>query len=84
MLPGFRFLFAAIVLSVSVLVFGLGAAAVLRAAHERFADSGSWRPAPDTSLAQQSEMSKPVLAMLRVDPRATSKPATMARPLLSS
>ena len=78
MLPGFRFLFAAIVLSMSVLVFGLGAAAVLRAAHERFAESGSWRPAPDTSLAQQSEMSKPVLAMLHVDPRATSKPADAA------
>ena len=31
MLPGFRFLFAAIVLSTSVLVFGLGAAALLRA-----------------------------------------------------
>ena len=28
MLPGFRFLFAAIVLSMSVLVFGLGAAAL--------------------------------------------------------
>src|SRR5579862_5785320 len=67
MLPGFRFLFAAILLSTSVLVFGLGAAAVLRAAHEQFAESGSWRPAPDTSAAQQGEMSRPVLAMLRVD-----------------
>ena len=37
MLPGFRFLFAAIVLSMSILVFGLGAAALLRAAHEEFA-----------------------------------------------
>src|SRR5579862_4478181 len=67
MLPGFRFLFAAILLSTSVLVFGLGAAAVLRAAHEQFAESGSWRPAPDTSAAQQGEMAMPVLAMLRVD-----------------
>src|SRR5579862_3609277 len=67
MLPGFRFLFAAILLSTSVLVFGLGAAAVLRAAHEQFAESGSWRPAPDTSAAQQGEMATPVLAMLRVD-----------------
>ena len=44
MLPGFRFLFAAIVLSMSVLVFGLGAAALLRAAHEEFASSAPlWR-----------------------------------------
>jgi len=34
MLPGFRFLFAAIVLSMSVLIFGFGAAALLRTAHE--------------------------------------------------
>ena len=74
MLPGFRFLFAAIVLSTSVLVFGVGAAAVLRAAHEQFAESGSWRPAPDTSAAQQGEMPAPVLAMLRVDQPAAPKP----------
>ncbi len=78
MLPGFRFLFAAILLSMSVLVFGLGAAAVLRAAHEQFAESGSWRPAPDTSAAQQGEMAAPVLAMLRVDqppaPKADAAP----------
>ena len=47
MLPGFRFLFATVVLAVSVLVFGLGAAALLRAAHEEFASLPSWR------LAQQ-------------------------------
>ena len=34
MLPGFRFRFAAVFLSMSVLVFGVGAAALLRAAHE--------------------------------------------------
>jgi hypothetical protein len=72
MLPGFRFLFAAIVLSMSVLVLGLGAAAVLRAAHEQFAESGTWRPASDTSVAQQSDAAAPVLAMLRVEPRATA------------
>ena len=33
MLPGFRFLLAAILLSASILVFGLGAAALLRATH---------------------------------------------------
>ncbi len=77
MLPGFRFLFGAIVLSTSVLVFGLGAASILRAAHEQFASSTSWRPAPDTPAAQQSEMTKPTLAMLRVDPPA-AEPAKTA------
>jgi hypothetical protein len=46
MLPGLRFLFAAIMLSISILVFGLGAAALLRAAHEEFASNPSWRAAP--------------------------------------
>ena len=51
MLPGFRFLFAAIVLSMSILVFGLGAAALLRAAHEQFASNPSWRAAPEAMFA---------------------------------
>jgi hypothetical protein len=68
MLPGFRFLFAAIALTMSILIFGLGAAALLRAAHEEFAGVPSWRPAPETMFAQPSEASRPVLAMLRVEP----------------
>jgi hypothetical protein len=68
MLPSFRFLFAAIMLSTSILVFGLGAAALLRAAHEEFASNPFWHAAPETTFAQQSEGSRPVLAMLRVDP----------------
>jgi hypothetical protein len=67
MLPGFRFLFAAIVLSMSVMVFGLGAAALLRAAHEEFASNPSWHATPETSFAQ-SEATRPVLAMLRIEP----------------
>jgi hypothetical protein len=67
MLPGFRFLFAAIVLSMSILVFGLGAAALLRAAHEEFASNPSWRGAPETIFARQTEPTRPVLAILRVD-----------------
>jgi hypothetical protein len=67
MLPGFRFLFAAIMLSMSVLVFGLGAAALLRAAHEEVASSPSWRAAPEVTFAQQPDATRPVLAMLRVD-----------------
>jgi hypothetical protein len=80
MLPGFRFLFAAILLSMSILVFGLGAAALLRAAHEEFASNPTWRAAPETMFAQQSETTKPVLAMLRVEPAtAEAKPAENTR-----
>jgi hypothetical protein len=75
MLPGFRFLFAAIVLSMSILVFGLGAAALLRAAHEQFASIPS-RPAPPGPVfAQAREVTAPVLAMLRVETPAAAKPA---------
>ena len=66
MLPGFRFLFAAIVLSISMLIFGLGAAALLRAAHEEFASIPSRRAPPETMFAQRSDAG-PVLAMLRVE-----------------
>ena len=74
MLPGFRFLFAAIVLSMSILVFGLGAAALLRAAHEQFASNPSWHAAPEANFAQQAEATRPVLAMLRVDMPVVEKP----------
>jgi len=73
MLPGFRFLFAAIVLSMSILVFGLGAAALLRAAHEQFANNSSWRGAPEAMFAQRAETTSPVLALLRVDPAAAGQ-----------
>ena len=73
MLPGFRFLVAAIVLSMSILVFGLGAAALLRAAHEEVASRPSWRAAPETVFAQQNEVTQPVLAMLRLEPAAEQK-----------
>jgi hypothetical protein len=75
MLPGFRFLFAAIVLSMSMLVFGLGAAALLRAAHEEFASTPSWHPPPETVFTQQAEATGPVLAMLHVDPPGAISPA---------
>ena len=39
MLPGFRFLFAAIVLSISMLIFGLGAAALLRGGRQAQRDN---------------------------------------------
>src|SRR6266404_4439037 len=68
MLPGFRFLFAAIVLSMSVLVFGLGAAALLRAAHEQFASMPSRRATPEPVFAQHDEPPVPTLALLRFEP----------------
>jgi hypothetical protein len=78
MLPGFRFLFAAIILSISILIFGLGAAALLRAAHEEFASNPTWRAPPETVFAQQSEPSKTVLAALVVEPPLAEKPETPA------
>ncbi len=90
MLPGFRFLFAAIVLSMSVLVFGFGAAALLRTAHEEFASTPSWQPAPETRFAQNhpaappaaQPASPPVLAMLRVDdpPKETPQDSKADQP----
>jgi hypothetical protein len=68
MLPGFRFLFSAIILSMSILIFGLGAAALLRAAHEEFASNPTWRAPPETVFAQQGDAAKPVLATLVVEP----------------
>ena len=69
MLPGFRFLFAATVLTISMLIFGLGAAALLRAAHEEFASIPSRRALPEVMFTQQSD-DRPTLAMLRVEPSA--------------
>ncbi|TWI04291.1 hypothetical protein LPJ38_13950 [Bradyrhizobium daqingense] len=69
MLPGFRFLFAAILLSTSILVFGLGAAALLRASHEQYVSNPSWRNGPKEKVfAQAPEPAQPVLAVLRAEP----------------
>ena len=74
MLPGFRFLFTAIVLSMSILVFGLGAAALLRAAHEEFANLPSRRAPPEPMFARLNDDPPPTLALLRVDPPVAEKP----------
>jgi hypothetical protein len=74
MLPGFRFLLAAIVLSISILIFGLGGAALLRAAHKEFASIPSRRAPPETMFAQWSDTG-PVLAMLRADAPAVDEKA---------
>jgi hypothetical protein len=75
MLPGFRFLFAAVLLSMSILVFGLGAAALLRAAHEEFANHPARRAPPEPVFARQNFPANPMLALLRVDPAVAEKPA---------
>ena len=74
MLPGFRFLFAAIVLSMSILVFGLGAAALLRAAHEEFANLPSRRAPPEPVFTRLNDDPMPSLALLRVDLPVAEKP----------
>jgi hypothetical protein len=76
MLPGFRFLFTAIVLSMSILIFGLGAAALLRAAHEEFANLPSRRVLSEPpTFAWRNDGPPPTLALLRVDPPVAEKPA---------
>src|SRR5690242_245938 len=71
MLPGFRFLLGAILLSTSILVFGLGAASLLRASHEQYVSNPSWRNGPQEQVfAQGAEPAQPVLAALRVEPAA--------------
>src|SRR5271168_1082116 len=79
MLPGFRFLFAAIMLSMSLLVFGLGAAALLRAAHESFASNSSWRAAPEIPFAQRPDTTLPMLAALRVEPPTIERASEPAK-----
>jgi hypothetical protein len=74
MLPGFRFLCAAIVLSTSLLIFGLGAAALLRAAHEEFASMPSRRAPPEVMFVQRDDAG-PTLAMLRVEPTVVNEKA---------
>lgn len=80
MLPGFRFLFAAILLSTSILVFGLGAAALLRASHEQYVSNPAWRNGPQEKVfAQASEPAQPVLAALRAEPEVTAEPEPSVR-----
>lgn len=68
MLPGFRFLFAAIALSVAITVFGLGVASLFHAAQQDFAGNVAWHSPPEMRWTQP--MPAPVLAMLQVDPPA--------------
>lgn len=76
MLPGIRFLFVATVMSVSVLVFALGAAALLRATHENFATLPQRRPPEQVFV--KTDTSRPVIALLRVE--AEPEKTTIAAP----
>jgi hypothetical protein len=90
MLPGFRFLFAAIVLSISTLVFGLGAAALLRASHEQFASLPAMSSAPAlpptvTADASPHDAAPPTLALLQVDTPeldAAATPSAVPAPVI--
>jgi len=77
MLPGFRILLALVVLSFAILIFGFGAIALLRTAHENFASQPTWQPswrAPgEIAMGPRSDpppARQETLAMLRVDPPA--------------
>lgn len=79
MLPGIRFLFAAIILSTSILIFGLGAAALLRAAHKEVANIPTRRVMAEPIFTPQSDAQAPTLAMLRIEPVASTRaPETQA------
>jgi hypothetical protein len=85
MLPGIRFLFAAVLFAVSLVIFGLGAAALLRSAHEEFANLPTRRVAPPAVFAQQPAETQPTLSMLRVEtpaPETVTPPAMTVAPAL--
>lgn len=81
MLPGFRFLFAAIVLSTSLLIFGLGATALLRAAHQEVASIPARRAPPEPVFAAATDPAPPTLALLRVEPDKVPEPVPVAPPI---
>jgi len=73
MLPGIRFIFVTVILSASVLIFGLGAAALLRVSYEEFATLPSWRVAQPQFPPAPAEITPPTLAMLRIETPDTAK-----------
>ncbi len=75
MLPGIRILFAIMLLSVSVLIFGLGAAAYLRSAHEHLANA-TVRPI-ETPIIARLEQGPATLALLRIEPEITPEPPSV-------
>lgn len=66
MLPGFRFIFAATILSLSLVIFGLGAAGLLRSTHGKYIGQ-SIRRAELAYYPPQQTFPNPTAAMLRLD-----------------
>ncbi|MDR3467352.1 MAG: hypothetical protein P4M07_15585 [Xanthobacteraceae bacterium] len=75
MLPGFRLVVATVVLAVSLLVFGLGAAALLRASREQSAALPPAQAPRDPMLAREPEARQATLALLRVEMMAEQSEA---------
>lgn len=81
MLPGLRFLMLATVLTCALLVFGLGAAAFLRATHDRFATTSPWQAPREVVFAGQPRDADATLSLLRIDtPPDTTEVAAGAAP----
>jgi hypothetical protein len=69
----------------SVLIFGLGAAALLRSAHEEFASLPSRRAPAEPVFTRPNEPQTPTLALLRFDPPVLdNKPPESAPPAVVS
>lgn len=70
MLPGFRLAMISVLLAASVLIFGLGAAALLRVTREEFAFAQALRTlqTPRSPFVAEAPPPPPTLALLRVDP----------------
>jgi len=66
MLPGLRVLVAATVLSAALVVFAVGAAALLRATHQ-VATLPPWQPPPAVMFVSRDADEAPTLSLLRVD-----------------
>lgn len=83
MLPGFRFIIMTFLLGTSVVIFGLGAAALLRATHEEFTNMPSLRTLqqqiPTTFAERSIPAAPPTLSLLRVEPQAEAAARSPAK-----
>lgn len=67
MLPGFRLVCATVVLAISFVVFGLGAAALLRASHDQFSNLPLAQAPREPLPVRDAEQRQATLALLRVE-----------------
>lgn len=90
MLPDLRQLITFTLLSVSVLVFGFGAAALLRSAHDDFSGLQFWRAGREPGLTRNAENTGPLLpaprdplslASVQIAPEAIPNAPAMAAPV---